>query len=122
MARSNEGALQGVPLVRREQLPAHQRRDIDGAYGELPTEQFSPRRLAPRPQQPSVNAQALRYEDFLVVSDGSQDPVQVRHVASMINHVHMFTYDALGLMFFHGAGIRKAARWLGTSLNNSFSS
>ena len=79
MARSRQGALQGVPLVRREQLPAHQQRDIDGAYGEPPaaSKQLAPLRQTLQPQQADPDPQALRYEDFLVVSDSDRDPVQV---------------------------------------------
>jgi len=79
VARSRQGPLQGVPLVRREQLPAYQQRDIDGAYGESPaaSKQVPPLRQTLQPQQPPPDAQALRYEDFLVVSDGDREPVQV---------------------------------------------
>jgi len=79
VARSRQGALQGVPLVRREQLPAHQQRDIDGTYGEPPaaSKQVPPLRQTPQTQQPQPDAQALRYEDFLLVSDGDRELAQV---------------------------------------------
>ena len=77
--RSNGAEPQGVPLMRRQQLPAYQLRDVDGAYGEAPA--VSQRRAAPYPAsdlQPPVSPaqQALRYEDFLM-SGSVRDGVEV---------------------------------------------
>ncbi len=79
-SRSNILEPQGVPLVRRQQRPAYQLRDVDGAYGEGPG--LGERRAAPYPasdeQSPvSPAQQALRYEDFLM-SGSVRDGVEVR--------------------------------------------
>ena len=89
--RSTQGGQQGIPIVRREQPQVHRQRDIDGAYGEpsAVSEQPRPSVRAQQSQRPSGSAQPLRYEDFLVTSDGSRDTVQVHRRSS---RCYVFTH------------------------------